>query len=637
MRTRFGASGFLLALAVASACKQVSYVESEVNSQCSDEYMKVRDLNEGIPREGIPVFSDRSFSNAVGFVGPGIPVIRRLTLEVRNPGTGFPCKSDRRVMEVNVRDGGLANQVVWACAEHLEPRSSCPASANGTASQLLTSQPLLTLGIPEIRIGRVWFDKPLTRFMSASDVSSLKSRLRTASQGGSSDYAFVKCERRNALPDTAAQSECAYLLDRNNGTEFEFFAAAFRSDGERQIPCQLSEPGCTVRQAVRVRSVADGLQRPAYFVARQPPSNLALLRFRPDVALDEVALSLVPGGQQFQIPFGEALARQFGLGEGVRVANLVHFSNTWIESDRTLRLNRARAGVMVVLSAAAGAGAAATLAGGGLSAWGTAMATLDLAASASAVTAGVTEIVNLRGRLETIPPGPARASANAAILVADAAPYLGVASLGAHVLDAAYRVILKTGAFTRYATRHGMRSIDQIPAAKASQIHGTVEGGASAGAGIPPTADDFVEAYMPNSLQDPTPAAIGHPRMAEVLRSVKGRRLLGVARTASTSGDDLVIVAKYKSGIGGTQVADLEFRIGRDATRLRLTPWAGSESLFPSDANQVLAAFKSSGTLPNLSIQSASGGEIILKASSGASMAELEKVASSGFSAHLIW
>lgn len=447
----------LTALFLSSACKKPASLAG-LESACSDEYMKVRS---DVPDGKVLVFEDQSISNARGYVGHDIPVIRRRTVEIRNPGAGFPCRQDRRVMEVNVRGGTLANQIVWICAEHLTDRNdaSCagnPSIPDNPTVRALANQGLLSQEIGDVRIGRVWFDKPLDGFATSADIGALKAELRKAANRASdAKYTFVKCEMRPPHMDSTDPAQCAYLLDKDSGAEFEFVAVP--SDGARI--CQ-DLNGCTIHQAIRVKGWNNGVQRPALFVEKRTLPHLVWLTFRPRVDAADLGGTLASNGN-FGNQLGAKVAADLGQS-GKTFANLIDVSNFWQRGNVAADLNAARWNTFLIitggLSLGSGAQAVAVLrAGQSVTTLAKIMAVIDLAAAGASVVETAVALLDLRAAAQEFRPGPARSAVQAAVAIADAAPWLGLTSIGQHLVGSGAQVLLRWRALDEVAARRGVQ------------------------------------------------------------------------------------------------------------------------------------------------------------------------------------
>lgn len=155
------------------------------SSSCSpwpENYMQIRD---DAPSSGVRVFADEHLSQTLGYVGPGVPVIRELTKKLsgahpeiivvrlqirggslanqiaytnivnvesrsgqkcteataRNEANGSGRTGEVTVMRVNVRGGAFANRTGWTNAVNLEARSGQDCGTRSSSAQPSTSCP----------------------------------------------------------------------------------------------------------------------------------------------------------------------------------------------------------------------------------------------------------------------------------------------------------------------------------------------------------------------------------------------------------------------------------------------------------------------------------------------------------------
>lgn len=337
----------------------------------------------------------------------------------------------------------LCHLLLTSCRPPQTDYSTEAAGASKTPlSAALTNNDLLNLNTSFARIGRLWLDRPHSVFLDSHGIANLKKSLKAAVSGQSTAYSFVKCEARLALPDTASAKECAYLLDKTTGVEFEFI---FRASDGQKICTQLTEQ-CQVRQVIRVRGVNDGVQRPAVFVEKKPLSKFSILAYRADNRQDKVSVAFMPG-TSFSTPYSERLSQTIG-ENGVDFQNPIHVSNVWEKNNNALNLDRARElafhTLMFGLSAGQATGALAALRSGQSAIkLGQLFSVIDLAAGFTGVASSMNGIFDLRSKLSELPQGPERASVEAAVFLADSATVLGAVSLGGAVNQAAAKVFAR--------------------------------------------------------------------------------------------------------------------------------------------------------------------------------------------------
>jgi hypothetical protein len=119
--------------------------------------------------------------------------------------------------------------------------------------------------------------------------------------------------------------------------DFEF---SFRAMNEKNEFCMLSEEMCEIHQFVLVKSVQNGVQRPARFVFQKSVGETILILthrvfysteknivnfLRRWTELDEL-VPLVVSVHDFPKEYGEEIAKALGM-DGQQIMNLAHFSN----------------------------------------------------------------------------------------------------------------------------------------------------------------------------------------------------------------------------------------------------------------------------------------------------------------------
>jgi hypothetical protein len=314
--------------------------------------------------------------------------------------------------------------------------------------------PLAFLGIIGSRLQPEAF---MPRDIYDQFVAELKRATLNPSQPSASKdvYHFVKCEQAMQHVETTAAKECQMIAQNKGDTELEFLFLP--SDGRRI--CSSLGPNCNVHQAVRVYSSGNSFQRPALYIAQKPLGQLNLVIMRPNKHHREVLLQIIPGGS-----FNRDLGLRIGklLGEkNLDVQNPMHLSNYWRKKMEKIRLNDARQLafyiVSIPLNIGAVRGGVAVLSAASKASWiARYFAVVDVASGLVGLPWSVVGLLGLKDHIQSVPAGPERSCLQAAILVADASPYIGTFAVAHAPVKMGIGVVTRFGLMVEFAKKNQM-------------------------------------------------------------------------------------------------------------------------------------------------------------------------------------
>lgn len=297
-----------------------------------------------------------------------------------------------------------------------------------------------SLNVKIARLGTVDLKDSHSTFLSKDMLGSLKQDLKASiALNPDSPFKFAHCEQAMYFERTSDSSQCDYLIeDKNTTAEFIFLP----SNGEKI--CTSLANGCKVHQVVKLHYRHNQFQRAAIFIEKEPAADLTLLMVRPHVSHDEIVSALVPG-QNFGYQASSAVPSMFGF-EGETHYSLVNLYTSWLKKNKQIDLNIARKNAFLTfLTVWTGASAfkAAQLlrVGGGFTKMAKLMSVLDLAANVSVSVNSALKVAGARKYISGLPPGPHKTMLQSALLITEAAGYLGTINLSVKVVQGAVKAV----------------------------------------------------------------------------------------------------------------------------------------------------------------------------------------------------
>jgi hypothetical protein len=320
------------------------------------------------------------------------------------------------------------------------------------AAKALTESALLESEVELLRLGSVWLDKPNDTFLNSGAIASLKNELLKAAIQNSNAWRFEKCAAVFTLPDSQDPKDCAYLLEKSSAVAFEFFLIP----AENGKPCTSLSERCSVHQAIRVKAWNNGVQRPALFVTKTPiKSPLTVVLATPPNGDDGDTRIALASTTPFPTELANRLSQNLGL-KNVRVENLIHLSNIWMEKNRQEDLKQARWQAFHIVSLSMGlSGTVSAVSSLGtmsnLTNFGKMLLGLNLIASPAGVVSETVALFDLKKLEPQMPQGPARTTLQIAIMIANAAPWLGATNFGANLVELSSKTILRAHVLQAFA------------------------------------------------------------------------------------------------------------------------------------------------------------------------------------------
>ncbi len=309
------------------------------------------------------------------------------------------------------------------------------AERSSPSARALSHSALLETEVELVRLGTVWFDKPNETFLNSQGIFSLKKELLSATTQESSTWHFERCGAVFPNPDSINPNDCAYMLEQNSGVAFEFFFIPANAGK----PCTSLSEICSIHQAVRVKAWNSGLQRPALFVAKRPlKAELAAVLATPSSGVGDTLIALATTNL-FPNPLATHLSQSLDLGN-VRLENLIHLSNHWMEKNQQAQLTNARwqAFHTVSLGMAIGGTASAISSIGTahqLTSFGKILLGLDLVSSPAGAINSAVKLFQWDKLATQMPPGSAKTTLQVAMMISSAAPWLAATNYGANLIS----------------------------------------------------------------------------------------------------------------------------------------------------------------------------------------------------------
>lgn len=285
------------------------------------------------------------------------------------------------------------------------------------------------------------------------ELRSAESAAKSESSG-SGKYNFAKCEAAMQFPETTSVEECSLFSKGSKDLEFEF--SFLPSDGKRI--CTKLGTNCNIHQVISVRT-GNSFQRPALYISKTVLGDLNLVLMRPNKHHREVIIQILPG-DRFDRSLGEKLAKLLK-DSSKDVQNPIHLSNIWRKKTAEVQLADARNLAFFIASIPLNGGAiiggVKALANfGKISMLARYLAVVDVASGVVGTFWGGVGILGIKDHINSVPPGPARACLQMAIVLADASPMIGSYAIAHAPLKLGVNVFAKFSLMIEASKRAGL-------------------------------------------------------------------------------------------------------------------------------------------------------------------------------------
>ena len=348
--------------------------------------------------------------------------------------------------------------------------------SNVAVDEALSSEALNNVRVHLAWLGETKQKEPLSRFMPKRTVDGLIQDLKNLNS-----YSFLGCQGAAGLNYAQDASACDRVNKSDNTLQFKF--VIYNKNTNRVCQDFYEDLGnCRIHQAVLLVPPNAGVQKSALYVEKKSLEKNIFLTVRKkhnrglvntafildayfqgrpwNQGQDYFSETYIEANTSYRMfsSYGKIVSNSLAYGD-TDFSNLLQVSNKYLENIKEFKIRRQRQlgfgiGLTVLSSGTFGAGVAALAGVSKLSQFGFLVTVSNIASGFSGAALGLSFALNLEEEIGFLEKGSAaHRSAQITLLLADVAPWLGLASLGVNALPALSTQVTKIKALSLLAKK----------------------------------------------------------------------------------------------------------------------------------------------------------------------------------------